>query len=266
MGSVETHSLYGGRHQLVFDNRNNQHLYHLKGRILPSATGVLGILNKPFLIPWAVKMAVDDLADRFVSNENLNIDEAITESKRASGRYSKIRRDIGTEAHAIIEDFINNDCDSLSYPGVVTEEAIDCAERFKQWEKDQGGIDWEFAERKVLSAMNMVCGTADMGFRHNGILYVGDIKTGKSVYAEAGVQLAAYKNFLAEELGGDWVGAGRAIFHIPVGGTGVKLLLEPEIEKLTGHNMKQDYNAFLSMLEVYRWKNSAKKKFIRKNN
>jgi hypothetical protein len=203
-------------------------------------------------------MTADHILENWEEGFGLvDLKELAGQARLAYKTYSKQRQEIGTEAHELIERFIAHQVDdTMPYPKIDNASAMaqSCFLRFEDWcDKHFNEIEWVFAERKVLSVTNMFCGTADNGFRFNGQLYVGDVKTGKRVYGEAGVQAASYKNCLAEELGGDWKYAGRAIFHIPAGGRMIKLLLEPEISKLTGHSIQEDYAAFLNMLEVYKW-------------
>lgn len=53
----EQYKLYDGQVLLEFDP--NKHQYFVDGEQVDGCTGILGVLNKPALIPWAVGVCVD---------------------------------------------------------------------------------------------------------------------------------------------------------------------------------------------------------------
>jgi len=56
MTSLSRHELYGGRIILEYDD--DKHSYTVNGNYVPSVTGILNVIAKPALIPWALNMGV----------------------------------------------------------------------------------------------------------------------------------------------------------------------------------------------------------------
>lgn len=90
-------------------NRNPKHI----ANGLPSCTTITGILDKPFLRPWAANMTSEYMVTEIAkfSGEPIPSQTMINIAERAKGAYRKKSEQamgIGTEVHKYIEDFLKH--------------------------------------------------------------------------------------------------------------------------------------------------------------
>jgi hypothetical protein len=178
-------------------------------------------------------------------------------AKEAADSYSGERMDTGTVAHKWMEDYINREIRDGG-PGpkepcdIVNPNVRKSVEGFLAWEKTRK-IEWLHAERLVYSPTKNHCGTIDFVALVDGDLTIGDFKTGKGVWPEAGVQAASYVAAYLEEHP-EHDDAKRMILHLPAFVGKWKEWNEEEIvEKLTGYEWKRDYEFFLALLNAWEW-------------
>jgi len=139
---------------------------------VPSVTTVLGLIDKPQLVRWANRMGLEGIdTEKFVD--------------RAA--------DVGTITHARIQAFVEGaDFDPGEYVGFMpaTEAAF---QRFVTWWGQEGYTHVE-SERVLVSEILRTGGTADhIARRRDGELDLLDIKTGRRIYGQAGVQVSIYR-------------------------------------------------------------------------
>jgi hypothetical protein len=205
---MAAYEIYNGEVVLTFNEKN--HTYTIKdgatkvGRV-PSVTGITKVIDKPLLIPWAVKCTVEFLERRIrpgVAMDEVEIASLLKESKSARFKISDAATGIGTVAHNWIENYINN---KIEYSGTlfdeigivetdelpVNEGARNAVKAFLNWEHDKK-IKWIYSERKIFSRKYKYAGTLDLEYIRDGKYILGDIKTSKAIYPEYGLQLAAY--------------------------------------------------------------------------
>lgn len=146
------------------------------GQRLPSVTTVIGILNKPALLKWAWQCGVDGID--------------YLKARDAAG-------DAGTLAHAMILAHIKEEpLDQSEY----SKETIDLAENsflsFLSWEKDHH-LAPQLVEKPLVSALGFG-GTPDFYGLVDAAPTLLDFKTGKGLYDEYTIQLAAYNRLLVD--------------------------------------------------------------------
>jgi hypothetical protein len=193
------------------------------------------------------------------------------EALKGADQYSGERMDTGTVAHKWIEKHIRQGIRG-SGPGpqhhskILNPNVRRSVEAFLEWEHDVRPR-WIHAERLVYSVRHGHCGTIDgvALVRDRGVqdpeaperLLIVDFKTGKGVWAEAGLQTASYvAAFLEEHPQYEPAQAERLVLHIPAfsGNGSAKVWDEQRIsEKLTGHTWQQDYEVFLGLLTGWHW-------------
>src|SRR6185295_72240 len=101
--------------KLIADGKN--HFYQLEGdeTYHPGATTVLGVLNKPALIPWAVKACSDNIRDYLIENAldksltKEEIEKACLEGKNIYKKKSSEAADMGSRVHQAIDRIIKGD-------------------------------------------------------------------------------------------------------------------------------------------------------------
>jgi hypothetical protein len=165
--------------------RDGFYRLHIDGeeRRFVSVTKVLEVLSKPALITWAARSAAS-----LVLDDPFTFDSA---EKAASGIYAK-RDDAasrGSTVHSALEAYIHK-------PGELKVASI--PGRFRGFV--QAGVRWLHdvspevitAEMSCYSTEHGYAGTTDLACRIRGVVALVDFKTGKDIYREAHLQLAAY--------------------------------------------------------------------------
>ena len=187
---------------LLFDKR--LHSYKVGEEIVPSATKVLGVISKPALVPWALKMGVEWFEGKVFKDEEssangthvykspLGLDSIIKGIKSAHRQTSTSAINIGTITHDWVEDAINFHIKGGEIPELPTqEEALNSIDAFKSWVQEND-IEWISAEEKLYHRKHKYAGTVDALANINGEYCVIDWKTSKAVYPEYHLQVAAY--------------------------------------------------------------------------
>lgn len=272
---LETHSLYGGTVTLVsnFDSKN--HSYTVDGKIVDGVTTILGVLDKPFLTPWASKMAVMDLgyyerqiwtpkgyveAPEVEQAEGLARMNAILEhfkimtadefwaalhnAKNAHMRKKQEAASIGTLVHTWIEGYIKGVKQELpTIPKVRN--GVDA---FIKW-VEQNNVVFQLSEKKVYSRKYKVAGTLDWTAIVNGISTLGDIKTSNFFNPEMFWQTSAYQHARQEEFPEEKYD--QQII--------VRCGKDGELEVFISKEYKKDIKAFAACATIYRRKKTTKK-------
>lgn len=161
------------------NNKTKAHtIYRLaSGKVVPSVTTVLGILNKPALLQWAWQCGMDGLDYRSVRDN---------------------AADIGTLAHYLVMMHLKGEKpDTSEYSAQDISQAETCFIKYLDWEKGNP-IEPILVEEPLVSEKHGFGGTIDCLARLNGDLVLLDYKTGKAIYSEMASQLAAYRELLAE--------------------------------------------------------------------
>lgn len=186
------------------------HAYRVQGKPVPSATKVLGIINKPALIPWSLKMGSEWLEKHMFMDEEespsglftytsrLGIEQVAKGIKSAYRGTSGNALEIGNDTHHWIEkalgQFMAEDGkfgdDNLPEKpeGDETNNSINA---FEAWVADND-IHFISSEEKIYSRVDNYAGTLDCAAVVNGSLCIVDWKTSKGIYPEYHLQNAAY--------------------------------------------------------------------------
>lgn len=172
----------------------------------PGVTSIIGMLPKQnFLGPWNAKMAATLAVDSidFVADMAANDrDGAIQYLSGAARRYTKVRADIGSEAHDMFERMIRGE-----YVGRVRSDLEPYRAHFAEFLK---AVNPELvrAEDVAWSDTYGYAGSFDVVMRiwlgadgnptpdRSGTphLIMGDWKTSKATYPDVALQMAAYMN------------------------------------------------------------------------
>ena len=147
------------------------------GLRVPGATTITGLLAKPYLITWANKLGLEGID---------------------STKYRDEAADVGTLAHAMIQAHLTGeDLDMEQYAPVTIDLAENAVISYFEWEK-QHKIEPILCEKPLVSESHRYGGTVDCYCLLDGVPTLLDFKTGKAIYDEYFVQLAAYKALLHE--------------------------------------------------------------------
>ena len=185
----------------------SERIYDIDGKKLPSVTTILGILNKPAIMPWAVKMTAecyedemhnfyDPLACQFIVPDTA-LPIMTAKAKKAYRTKSTEAMDIGTKVHDAIQNWIESD--GKMQPEEIADEQIRAGlEGFLAWgnEHEVEIISFE----QVVSNGSTYAGRYDLLARVDGKLTLIDFKTSTGIWDEYWLQTAAYAAALQPEI------------------------------------------------------------------
>lgn len=144
---------------------------------VPGTTTITGLLNKPYLVKWANNLGLEGID---------------------SSTYTDEAAKIGTLAHAMVQANLQKDeLDTAQYSPVQLDLAENALISFFEW-KSRHEIEPIKCEEAMVSEELKYGGTIDCYCMLDGVPTLLDFKTGKAIYDEYFVQLAAYKNLLEE--------------------------------------------------------------------
>lgn len=206
-------------------------------------TGVLGIISKPALIPWATKTALScaeaALTARIGGKITLTaswIKEIMEEAKKKPDKVKDDAADLGTRAHAFFDAFIRGEkVDS------VPEILVPAVTAFHNWIRESK-IRVIQGDTKVFSLIHRYGGALDaIGMGDEGEFVLLDWKTSSGCYPEMALQVAAYSQAFKETYG---IEVSRAII--------VRFSKVPPVEFETKEvvDIKKSFNAFISAKEL----------------
>jgi hypothetical protein len=144
--------------------------YEINGIWYPRVTAIVSIKAKPALLRYYGAMQSFRAAD---------------EAKEASARE-------GTMVHEAVEAIARGE-----HPHVdpLVQPSVDAFSEFLR----NNDIEPLLIEKRIVSPHHRYAGTIDMLARVNGVVGVLDIKTGKRIYRDYGMQTAAYVQALRED-------------------------------------------------------------------
>lgn len=193
-----THSLYNNSIKIVFDPF--EHTYRLDGRKVINVSSVLEMIDKPELIPWAVKMGVEFLKENIKADEKHTqeyLDDVLKKSKTAYALERNNSARFGTWAHQWVNVFVTTgDSQGLD---IDDEQKAIVTRAFKKWHQDNN-VTFLASEQMVYSQKHGYCGTFDGIIMLNGKRYLFDFKTNNRIYKlSMGGQMASYLEARTEE-------------------------------------------------------------------
>lgn len=212
MPSYETHLLYDGKVTILFDPV--RHAYYIeedgKKRRLKGCTTILQRVNKPALIPWAVKTALGYVKENL---DSIQLDPSkILELARAEvSKQKDVAAEIGSAIHEWVHNHVTGKKPSMPEDPFVLEGVNAFLEWFTSTNatiKESERIVYFHAKKTGIEYV----GRMDMIIEIDGKEYLADIKTGNAIYDEAYLQTAAYANAYEQEFGKKL--AGRLIVRI----------------------------------------------------
>lgn len=266
--------LYNGRAIITFNEL--RHTYSIRVPELkleklwqPSVTGVLNVMAKDALIPWAageVRLYAEERLHELHGTTEDNeltvrdVENILAEAQECWRDRSKAMS-IGSLAHRYLHSEIMYRAGAIKEKPEMTVKAdpilaptfdqpmIDAAaESVKAGIQflDDHHVEPIMFERVMWSPEYGFVGTADLVAKVDGVMSVIDYKTSKAIYSSMFLQLAAYQNAYMTEFP-DQVIHNRYVVNIKKDGTGL------EVEKRDLESYSDDLEAFLACLTLYRW-------------
>src|SRR5262245_53825616 len=169
--------------------------YTIEGYQYPSVTTVLEIINKPALGPWYAKeerryfetalRAVADQHATITAGDLMTAVTAAVQGTKAADKEKAKAATIGTAAHALIEWHTRRLLgEDLGPEPTVPDAAQWAVMAWQDWAKDVSFTPL-LVEVPVSCRGCGYAGTADWIGKVNGVVTLGDYKTGKAIYPEA---------------------------------------------------------------------------------
>lgn len=245
MKQLESWPLYNGEIELQFDPVKHQ--YFVGGEQVDGCTGILGTLNKPALIPWAVGVCCEYMRSNLKPGKPLDelaIKILLTEAKRAHNVKRDNAADIGTLVHQFCEDWIKGKDPALPFHPQANNGAM----AFLDWVKAHD-VKFVYSERRIFSRRYRYAGTLDAEGYVDGQLAIIDFKTSSGIWPEMRFQTAAYEAARREESGKSYT---RWIARL---GKDDGLFEAKEL-----HDLEKDFAAFLGAFEAYKRLKELRKK------
>lgn len=231
--------------------------YDWKGERFWSVTTILsGGVPKPALLPWGIKMVAEGAVEAVESGALVPM---VGQDRDAAVKFLKglpyAKRDraanLGTEIHQAIE-LLAQGRPWPDWPLPIRPHM----ERFREF-AEAFSPEWIASEASVFSRSQAYAGTLDAIVRVGDRTLLLDVKTGKDIYPEVALQMAAYRH--AEFIG---LPDGNEEPMPPVDGA-VALHLTGDAARLieveTGERV---FGAFLYAREVFRWQEEIAKTVI----
>lgn len=147
---------------------------------VPGTTTITGQLAKPALVHWAWSLGCKGIDyKRFVDD----------------------KASIGTLAHAmVLSHLVGTEPCLKDYSQAQIDQAENCLLSYYEWEKGKV-IEVIVAEEPLVSEAYRYGGTPDLVALVDGVPTLIDLKTGKGIYDEYALQLAAYEQLVTEDIG-----------------------------------------------------------------
>ena len=221
------------------------YVHPVTGETVPSVTTIMKVgLAKPQLVSWAARMSAEYAVKQWDELSELPDWEKVAKIRDAHVQVADKAADIGDVVHDLIDAWNKGD----PYPDPRLPRQIDgFVNSFVKFMTERRP---EFIESEVTlwSRTYDYAGTADWIAVIGGRVILGDNKTGKRVYDEVGLQLAALANadFIIREDGSEEplpVIEGLAALH-----------LRPRSYRLVEVLDREEcFRAFLACRELFEW-------------
>ncbi len=237
--------------------RSADHRYTFDGDTYPGVTSILKVLDKSdALMAWAARQTAEAAIAQLDNLQSLIASVGTEGTIRALTSRSEWKRDeaaqLGTEVHALAEQVIHGrTVEDLAERGEAT---IGRVKAYVDWIATCG---WKprLTEAMIVHPLGRYGGTFDLlAYDADGRTVLADIKTGRNVYREAVLQMAAYGMAVLVQPNGSqttypMVEIDRyVILHVTMDGV-------REIEVPVG---QAEQAAFLACIELHRWSEATK--------
>ena len=267
-----TTSIYEGRVLVTFNEAKHTYTVRVpelteKKLWFPSITGVLSVMEKAALIPWAAGQVRQYAEKRFAEIarsqsffQPQEVSNVLAEAEECWKELSKATT-IGSLAHRHLHEELKYrsglrenspsltlEANTILQPG-ISQEMIELANlSIKAGLEflEENRVEPLMFERVLFSPTHGFIGTADLIARVNGTLSVLDWKTSKAIYPSMFLQLAAYQCCYMEEFPEQTI-QNRIVVNIKKDGSGF------EFEQKGLESYTEDLEAFLACNQLYRW-------------
>lgn len=225
--------------------------------VLPRVTSILKVIDKSnALMGWATKLERESFRlalEEALTEPGVSLDADVLWSKmdkhlkgaRAWVKSNREATDIGSAAHTIIQWHTDKMLGNDSGPEPSgPDAAMRAVMAWMDWARD---VEFTplYPERMVYCPQCGYAGTTDVVGKVQGAVTCVDYKTGKAVYREAHIQVAAYRHALARE---GIVTDGGLILRLP------KTAADPDFEPVPAVSVPiSAFRAVATTWRLVRW-------------
>lgn len=185
--NFETIKMYNWEVEVKFYPKS--HIYKIWKKRLPSVTTVTGVINKPFLLQWAVNCMRDYL---------LGLGSITTQDIIDWSNQHRIKKDDAADVGTQIHNWIENDIVWEFQDMPEDDRVVKWVLAYLDWKKDQKILE---SERLVYSKQYQYVWRFDLLAEIDWKIVLIDFKTSNNVYPEYYIQMAGYVIALEEETG-----------------------------------------------------------------
>lgn len=235
--------------------KSGQRFYSWRGERYWSVTTILGGgIPKPALLPWGIKMVAEgaaDLAQELPALVAKDREAAVKMLKSLPYAHRDRAADLGSYVHDAVESYV------LGKPFPDWPDTV--APRMGHFVRflDQHQPVYEATEASVYNRTQRYAGTLDAIATIGGRRVLLDLKTGKGVYPEVGLQLAAYRH--AEFIG---LPDGSEEDMRPVDDCACLHLTDDGYQLVEVDAGRDVFTFFLYAREVFRWQEERSKSVL----
>lgn len=228
---------------------NRQHFYQIGAdeTYHPGVTTVLGVINKPAILPWAVKCVSDNIREELIKVKANSLDDKLInkicdEGKNIYKKKAEDAADIGTRVHGAVNEIIHG------RKPVITPDIEAGVQGFIDW-STSNSIKFELGDTKLGSKLFGYGGSMDfMAFKGDEPV-IFDLKTTKKrkdrdhgIYSEYAFQLSAYAQAFHETYG-------MEVKHVYALWVNKE---KPEFKPVKVSSIPEAFQGFLAALKLYR--------------
>jgi len=188
--------------------RGGMRAYQKPGDPLPlwSVTTILSnTVAKPALMRWYNQQGREAVAEKLLPHVGKTLsEETLEEALREAGQRPKKTKDkaadLGSRAHDWLSEYITSRMEDRPI-STAPQDLMTVFDSFREWEEEAGIERWLKTEFAVYSEGFRYAGSVDaLAYNRDGKFMVLDWKTGKGIYSEMALQVAAYANALSYPL------------------------------------------------------------------
>ena len=240
-------------------SRNEKHIYSAEYDgppvVVPGVTGILQVLAKPAIVPWAQRIVAEAaIAHRGELEKWVSVggaEGAVSLLKKAAETQRDAAANRGSAVHSLAEAIVKGQ------PVTVPEELAPYVTAYQSW-IEAFQPDFLAIEEMVCSLEYGYAGTLDSIAVIAGETWLLDIKTSKGYYPDTALQLAAYGH--AEFIGRPNDPVQYAIPEIQQYGV---IHVRPEGAELIPYDVTHvDFAAFLAAKRAHHWQSTRASKVI----
>lgn len=252
----------GEKDILIFSpEQGGKNRYLLNGKSVTGVTTILNKESKPQVTEWAIKLAYEDCLEK----GRTQIEKILEDKDWASKRKSGSAMDIGTTAHAWVEEYAKAHINKTQVPAIPDDKELHkIIQPFVDWcngripsstKKDSydknsvsiapmDHVKFLESENTVVSKKYWYSGTYDLLIEIDGKKYIADFKTSSGIYGRSYfAQCAAYWNAW-NEMGYDKDIVGSIIIRSGKNGN--------DLEVQSSFTFEKDLKYFKGCLAIYK--------------